>query len=109
MRASPLWLLALFPWVSEPPAHAPVTLDTRVPAGIAIEVQVEAPLAVGTVDFSVTTGDIDRAWVPYGLTLCWRASPRGCEGLELHVRVFGMRDALLALARVARSFSWISN
>jgi hypothetical protein len=109
MRTNPLWLLALFPWVPAPPAHAPVNPDTPLRCAISIEVRVRAPLAMGTVELSVISGDVERTRAPYAVTFCLGSSQNGCEGLEVRIRVRTIEDTSLREARAARTLSWISN
>ena len=109
MRTSPLWLLALFPWVSAPPAHAPVGADSPLQCALAIEVHVKAPLAMGTLELSVMAVDVKHAWAPYGVTFCFGSSRNGCEELEVRVRVLAMDDAPPGQGCAIRTRSWISN
>ena len=108
MRASPLWLLALVPWVPAPPAHAPLTPETPLSCALALELHIRAPLILGALQVSVTTGDVEHAWAPYGLSFCWGPSSQGCEGLEVRVVLFAPQDTRTA-ASDGRTRSWISN
>jgi len=108
MRTSPLWMLALVPWVSAPPAHAPVAADMPRPCALAIELRVKAPLAMGTLELRVMAG-VEPAWAPYSITFCWGSSQNQCEGLEVRVRVLTIEDTAVGQAGASRTRSWISN
>jgi hypothetical protein len=108
MRTSPLWLFALFPWVSVPPAHAPAAAEPTLRCAVSIEVRVRAPLAMGAVALSVIPG-VERTRAPYAVTFCLGSSQNGCEGLEVQIRVLAIEDAPDGQARAARARSWISN
>jgi len=83
MRAWTSSLLAVLPWL--PPADLPRA--PVVPCAVAVEVQVQAHLQWGSVEWHLFTGEVERVWEPYGVTLCWAEGPRGCEGVEARVRV----------------------
>jgi hypothetical protein len=82
MRAWTSSLLAVLPWL--PPADLP--RGPAVPCAVALEVQVQAHLEWGSLEWHLFTGEVERAWAPYGVTFCWAEGPRGC-GLEARVRV----------------------
>ena len=82
MRAWTSSLFAVLPWL--PPADLPRA--PAVPCAVAVEVQVQARLEWGSLEWHLFTGEVERVWAPYGVTFCW-AEGGGCEGVEARVRV----------------------
>ena len=83
MRAWTSSLLAMLPWL--PPADLPRA--PAVPCAVGVEVQVQAHLEWGSLEWHLFSGEVERVWAPYGMTFCWAEGPRGCEGVEARVRV----------------------
>jgi len=83
MRAWTSSLLAVLPWL--PPADLPRAPAT--PCAVVVDVQVQARLDWGLLEWHSFTGEVERVWAPYGVTFCWAEGPRGCEGVEARVRV----------------------
>jgi len=93
MRAWTSSLLAVLPWL--PPADLPRAPPT--PCAVVVDVQVQARLDWGLLEWHSFTGEVERVWAPYGVTFCWAEGPRGCEGVEARVRVL-IADELPASA-----------
>lgn len=99
MRAWTSSLLAVLPWL--PTADLPRA--TAVPCAVALEVQVQAHLQWGSLEWHLFTGEVEHVWAPYGVTFCWAEGPRGCEGIEARVRVLVADDLpVSAVAETAR-------
>jgi hypothetical protein len=81
MRAWTSSLLAVLPWL--PPADLPRAPAT--PCAVVVDVQVQARLDWGLLEWHSFTGEVERVWAPYGVTFCWAEGPRGCEGVEARV------------------------
>lgn len=54
---------------------------------IAIEMQVQAQVAWGPAEWKVFTGEVERIWEPYGITLCWVQRANPCTGWGAHLTV----------------------
>jgi hypothetical protein len=81
-------LAAVLPWTG--PADSPSLPIGRasVPCAITLDVTVDAPLRWSTLDWRWFTRDVEQAWTPYGVTICWGTAGRGCEGFAVRLRVF---------------------
>ena len=95
MRAWSSSLLALLPLMpSTHPARVPPT-----PCAVAVEILVQAHLRWGSLEWHLFTGEVERVWAPYGVTICWAEGPNGCEGMEARVHVLIAEDLPGSVAR----------
>lgn len=86
MRAWGWSLLAVLPWTT--PAETPLLpLRPATPCVVAIEMHVRAPLKWGGFEWHLFTREVEHVWAPYGLTVCWIDGEKGCEGIEVRLRV----------------------
>jgi len=81
-------LAAVLPWTG--PAVSPSLPIGRVsvPCAVALDVTLERPLHWGTLEWRWLTREVEQAWTPYGVTICWQVAGRGCEGFAVRLRVF---------------------
>ena len=42
----------------------------------------------GAIEWRLFTREVEQAWTPYGVTICWQAGEDGCEGFAVRLRVF---------------------
>ena len=54
---------------------------------IAIELRVETHVSWGPVEWKLLTDEVDRIWLPYGLTLCWTQRSNPCAGWGVRLTV----------------------
>jgi hypothetical protein len=78
---------AVLPWTGA--VESPLLpLPQQAPCAVAIDVRVEAPLQWGRLEWRLFTREVEGAWTPYGLTICWEHGGHGCEGFTVRLRVF---------------------
>ncbi len=54
---------------------------------IAVDVQVQTQMAWGPADWKLFTGEVERIWLPYGVTLCWAQRSNPCAGWGVRLTV----------------------
>jgi hypothetical protein len=81
-------LAAVLPWTG--PADSPSLPIARAstPCAITLDVTVDAPLHWDTLEWRWFTREVEQAWTPFGVMICWRTVGHGCEGLAIRLRVF---------------------
>jgi hypothetical protein len=73
-------LAAMLPWMG--PAESPSMLlrPMAPPCAVALDVRLEAPLRWGAIEWRLFTREVEQAWTPYGITICWQGGEDRCEG-----------------------------
>jgi hypothetical protein len=80
-------LLAVLPFL--PPADL---TPQAAPCGVAIELEVKAPLQWGALEWRLLTREVEGLWERYGLSLCWGEGTKGCVGWQVRLRVLVAED-----------------
>jgi hypothetical protein len=90
-------LLALLPLAS------PAEQSRQAPTcAVAIELQIKAPLPWGSHEWRLMTGEVEKIWTPYGLTVCWATPSNPCAASEVRLRVLVADDLPMTGAAAIR-------